>query len=76
MSFIQNRPGKAPLTRIAKNFNPESLQGCGSVDSIKNYNDKKICSIGRNHYKRQANNQIIENIKYKKINKYIFKIGV
>jgi hypothetical protein len=47
LSFIQNKPGKAPLTRIAKNFNPESLQGCGSVDSIKNYNDKKyVLSVG------------------------------
>ncbi|MCC7596549.1 AHH domain-containing protein [Janthinobacterium sp. FW305-129] len=75
LAMIQNKPNKAPLTRIAKNFSPGSLQGCGSVDSIKKYNDKKACGVDRNHFNREAKEQTSENIKYKKVKSYIFMTG-
>lgn len=75
LDMIQNHPNKAPLTRIAKNFSPGSLQGCGSVDSIKKYNDKKACEVDRNHFNREAKEQASENINCKKFKNYIFLTG-
>lgn len=75
LKLIQNNPGEAPLTRISKNFSRNILQGCGSVDSIKKYNDKKICSVSRDHFNKNAKEQISEKINFKKINNYILKIG-
>lgn len=34
LKLIQKKPAEAPLTRIADNFSPGSMHGCGGVDSI------------------------------------------
>lgn len=62
LKIIQNKPAEAPLTRIAKNFSPDSLQGCGGVDSITLHNERKICEVGRDHFNQQSAKQLNESI--------------
>ena len=75
LKLIRDKPGEAPLTRISKNFSHNNVKGCGSVDSLKRYNDNKICSVSRDHFNKNAKEQISENINFKKNDNYILKVG-
>jgi hypothetical protein len=67
VGLIQNVPGSAPLTTIARDFSPNHLIGCGCVDSVGEHRLKaKPCAVDRNHENRAAPGQKAESITFKK----------
>jgi hypothetical protein len=54
LGLIQNDPKKAPLTSVAKHFDPDSNIGCAGHDSVGDYGKVPAkCAVERNHLKRQ-----------------------
>ena len=70
LKLIENSPGQAPLTDIAKNFAPGNHVGCGGVDSVRIKKDLSPCPVERSHLGRQAPGQKTESIAYKSDGKY------
>lgn len=70
LKLIENSPGHAPLTDIAKSFTPGHHVGCGGVDSVRLNKGLVSCPVERNHLNRQASEQKTENITYKSDGKY------
>lgn len=75
VDLIQKKPGKAPLTSVAKYFTPGDLVGCSGVDSITLHRGADSCSVSRNHYKNQASRQRSEDMQYKSNGRYTLEIG-
>jgi hypothetical protein len=75
VEFIQDAPGKAPLTNIARFFAPESKIGCGGVDSVTQHPRNVHCAVGRDHFGRQGPRQSPENIEFKKGIAYTLRVG-
>ncbi|MBT0964172.1 AHH domain-containing protein [Denitromonas iodatirespirans] len=73
-NLIQIVPSKAPLTRIAKHFEPKSKIGCGGVDSIPNHSGQP-CPVERHHRSQQGPGQKSEQIIYRKDKPYQLKVG-
>ena len=65
LRWIQDSPGKAPLTAAAKAFQPGSPVGCGGVDAVGSLKGSVTpCPKERNHFRRQGRGQSPENITY------------
>jgi hypothetical protein len=75
LGLIQNKPGAAPLTDIAKHFNPSDHIGCGGVDTVKQNKGIVSCPTGRNHHGKQGAGQKAENITYVSDGKFKLKPG-
>jgi hypothetical protein len=75
LDLIQDKPGAAPLTDIAKHFNPKDHIGCGGVDTVKMNTGLVPCPTGRNHHGKQGAGQKAENITYVSTGKYKLKTG-
>jgi hypothetical protein len=71
---IQYSPARAPLTKIAQSFAPDSKNGCGGTDSVTSHN-LNDCPVERNHENQQGPDQRKEQITYKRTKPYILKAG-
>jgi hypothetical protein len=65
---IQDDPGKAPLTSIAKHFIHGNKIGCGGVDSVTLHSEHIECPSRRNHKGKQG-------ITYESNGKYQLETG-
>lgn len=72
---IQLKPRKAPLTRLASNFQPGNTVGCGGADSATKHLGLHNCPVGRNHKQAQGEGQRAERITYKATETYQLKVG-
>jgi len=75
LGLIQNKPGAAPLTEIAKSFTRDHHVGCGGVDSVRLNKGLVACPVERNHLNRQAPGQKAENISHRSDGKYKLSPG-
>jgi len=75
LALIQNNPSAAPLTDIAKHFNPGNHIGCGGVDTVKLNSGLVACPSKRGHAGKQGPGQKAEGITYKGDGKYKLKTG-
>lgn len=75
LNLIQNKPGAAPLTDIAKHFNPGNHIGCGGVETVKLNRGVVACPTERNHMGKQGTGQKAEGITYQSDGKYKLKPG-
>jgi A nuclease family of the HNH/ENDO VII superfamily with conserved AHH len=75
LGLIQNKPGEAPLTDIARSFTANNPAGCCGVDSVPHHKGVVPCPVGRNHLGKQSPGQKNESITYKTDGKYKLKPG-
>lgn len=75
LNRIQNSPGSAPLTNIAKHFSINSHIGCGGVDSVTLHIGLTPCSVERFHKNKQSMGQKSENITYVNDGKFKLQTG-
>jgi hypothetical protein len=81
LDLIQNKPLRAPLTRIAAHFGPTGV-GCSGVDSVGKHSGTRRCAANRNHFHNpessvpaQAPGQKEENITFKVNGQYRLRVG-
>lgn len=75
LKLIQNSPGAAPLTDIAKHFKPGNHIGCGGVDTVTLHSGQVTCHTKRSHAGKQGPSQKAEGITYNSDGKYKLKTG-
>jgi hypothetical protein len=72
---IQKKPRKAPLTKISMFFQTGNPIGCAGTDSTIGHSADHVCSVERDHEKRQGPGQRSESITYRSNRTYPLKLG-
>lgn len=75
LNLILKKPRAAPLTEVAKHFNPGNTIGCCGVDAVGHHKGHRNCPVDRNHRGRQGPGQKAERIEYESNGRYQIAVG-
>jgi len=75
LKLIAISPRDAPLTRLARSFQPGNPIGCGGADSTTKHLGVHSCPVGRVHYQAQGPGQRAEKITYRAAEPYQLRVG-